>query len=149
MRVGGFLKRMIGVESDGATLAAAAEANGFEVIDSDDNSCCLLIEALGYRVGVSIVIDRERDVLFTFFSTIKFPPDRLPESICKALDGLNRKEPRFLYIPFHGREYSKFAIRTFIPRQHFSKDAMGSLVREVVPRVTGLDEYLEENGYAR
>ncbi len=145
----GYFRRLIGVESDGATLAGAAEANGFEVVDSDADSCAVVIEALGYRVLVAIFIDDDRDVAFTFFSSIQFPPDRLPEPICKVLDGFNQKESRFAYGPFHGKTHSKFVVRTFIPRQQFSKESMFATVRDALPRVTALDEILQKNGYAR
>lgn len=130
-------------------MAHVADAHGLEVIGSDDDSCMVVIDCNGERLEMLMMLDSDNDVMMVIFSTISFPPGRLPEVICRTLEATNKDMTNCAYSQHNGRRASKFTIRSWLPLSGFTPTSFARAVEMMAPRMTGLDEFLEQKGFVR
>lgn len=145
-----WLKDMLGMEETFTDrMARVVDTHRLDVLSSDDDSCLVVINCDGEQLEMLLMLDRDGDVAMAIFSTIKFPPGRLPAVICQTLEDTNKDMRNCAYAQHNGRRESRFTVRSWLPLTGFTPSGFARAVEMMAPRVTGLDEFLEQKGFVR
>ncbi len=126
-------------------MRALASACGLD--GEIDNDAAALSLPLDGRQYVITLVPVGSKIAINLNSTVKFPLRQVPEFMCVALSNMNKKMARADYDLMHGHRHSYFYIKCGVDRDRLTPDVFIGAVKEMMPYVLELDEYLHRHGY--
>ncbi len=100
----------------------------------------------GKQYTVTILSKDDQMATVSVQSQIRFPPGRLPQNACKALDELNQRLDKCYYDALHCETCSIFVVRTRVIVAEISPSAFVKWFTVLIEPVKLLDRLLQKYG---